>query len=200
MRRRFRRRPSLVVLITAALALLAAVRLAAPRLPGAASADLGAVPPNHRGILVEGPCTVLGVEPGYILRIEQRKQGLDGGVKRVRGSVRLLGIRSLSDSPGLAEPPETAARTFASEFIGRGPQALRLDKRRIDEEGRFLAYLESGGQTLNVELVRAGLALADARPGDSEVMSRLLRRAETEAQQSRRGIWAARAMAERAGR
>lgn len=201
MRRRFRRRPSLVVLIGAALALLAAVRLAVPRLPGAASADFAGIAPNHHGILIEGPCRILDVEPGYILRFEQRRQDPDGGLKLVRGSVRLLGVRSLGDSPGLAgQPRATAAQQFTSEFIGQGPQALRLDKRRIDEEGRFLAYLEVNGQTLNVELVRAGLALADTRPGDSEAMSRLLRRAQTEARQARRGIWAAPRSIDRAGR
>jgi endonuclease YncB( thermonuclease family) len=105
----------------------------------------------------------------------------------------LLGVRSPLDASAIGdEPLAGAARSFVEDFVSRGPVALELDKRRIDEEGCFLAYLEVGGQTLNVELVRSGLALEDARPGDSATMSRLLRKAEEEARWAGRGIWSGR--------
>jgi micrococcal nuclease len=105
--------------------------------------------------------------------------------------VRLLGI----DCPESVKPDHPVepwgpeASEFARQFVSGGRVELRLDDRRVDQYGRYLAYVYVGEQMLNEELVRAGLARVSIYPGDSESMARRLRRAEEEARAAARGIW-----------
>jgi micrococcal nuclease len=106
--------------------------------------------------------------------------------------VRLLGV----DTPETVQPghpvepwgPEASA--FTQQFLASSDQLeLRLDRRRKDRYGRFLAYVYVEGRMLNEELVRAGLAKVVDYPGDSPQIKRLLRDAEEEARHNQRGIW-----------
>jgi micrococcal nuclease len=106
--------------------------------------------------------------------------------------VRLLQI----DTPETVQPghpveawgPEASA--FTRKFLASSDQLeLRLDRRRKDRYGRFLAYVYVEERMLNEELVRAGLAKVVDYPGDSPQVKRLLRKAEEEARDERRGIW-----------
>lgn len=202
MRRRFRRRPSLGALVAVALAFLVASRLAWDWLgrddPTGRSA--AAVRWTHQRpvLFASGPCTVLEVLPGNTLLVQQPRQVRERGpFLTLEGPVRLLGIRPPRNSSAATdESLAMAARRFTEDFVRPGSVVLQLDKRRIDEEGCFLAYIHLGGRTLNVELVRAGLALGDPRPGDSATLSRLIRKAEEEARWAGRGMWSKRDLPE----
>lgn len=107
--------------------------------------------------------------------------------------VRLIGV----DAPESVKPdhpvepfgPEASA--FTKEWVGNAGNTVRLqfDKERVDQYGRFLAYVWVGEQLLNEELVRAGLAQAELGFRYSSSMKTRLRRAEEEAKHAGRGIW-----------
>jgi endonuclease YncB( thermonuclease family) len=199
MRRRFRRRPPFALVLLAMFAAAVVVRLGwdawqrgiFSRHPGAAASfDRRSVP------FVAGPCTVVRAISGDTLLVRQ-DQSLPRSTQHpgtVEGPVRLLGIRAAARGAppaSLAEPSAVAAREYIEEFVGRGDVTLELDKRRLDADGRFLAYVVVDGAMLNVELVRQGLARMESQAGDSATISRLLRRAEDEARLAGRGIWKA---------
>lgn len=106
--------------------------------------------------------------------------------------VGLIGV----DSPPMREPVpgadvlRTQATEFTERFLSKHAVRLQFDKRRIDEEGRYLAYVFVDSQLLNEALVRAGLACVVTRPGDSLSMARRLQAAEQNAREAKRGIWA----------
>ena len=106
------------------------------------------------------------------------------------GRVRLLGI----DAPEIGRGLDTSA-PFAVEaqqrlagLIAQRWVRLEYEGRTRDSYHRRLAYvfLETG-QSVNELLVREGLARVVARRGSTRVGE--LKRAEGEAQASRRGIW-----------
>ena len=109
-----------------------------------------------------------------------------------RARVRLIGV----DTPESVKPdhpiepfgPE--ASEFTRKFIGDKPVQLRLDHERIDQHGRWLAYVYVDGKMLNEALLRAGLARAHTEYHYAESMKRLFRAAEAEARKHHRGIWA----------
>jgi len=108
------------------------------------------------------------------------------------GRVRLLGI----DAPEIGRGPATSA-PFAEEakerltgLLWHRWVRLEQDVEKIDVYNRHLAYvMTEDGQFVNAVLVREGLARVSARTG----LARLdeLKRAERDAQESRRGIWGA---------
>jgi micrococcal nuclease len=140
--------------------------------------------------LQEGRCDVVRVVDGDTLIVRQTVDG-DQVQGPVEGRLRLLGI----DCPESVKPdhpverwgPEASA--FTRDFLKQGPVRLRLDKRRQDRFGRFLAYVYVNERMLNEELVRSGLARVSTFPGDSASLGNQLRAAEREAQQAERGIW-----------
>jgi endonuclease YncB( thermonuclease family) len=100
--------------------------------------------------------------------------------------VRLLGIQT--------PPPawEAEAEAFTRAFVWQQEDVqLRLDRRRVDEDGLFLAYVLVNGRLLNAELLRQGLTRSATHPADSGEMVRQLSHAEVEARRLGRGIWAA---------
>ena len=106
------------------------------------------------------------------------------------GRVRLLGIDAPETSHGLdtAAPFGNEARDKLSRLILNRWIRLESEGPTRDIYNRHLAYaLTEDGQCINTVLVREGLARVSAR----EPLSRLdeLKRAETEAQRFRRGIW-----------
>jgi micrococcal nuclease len=117
---------------------------------------------------------------------------LDGDTIDVAGvgRVRLLGI----DAPELAHGHDTAA-PFAYEarekLIGLVLHRwvrLEADVERVDGYNRHLAYVvREDGLFVNAALLREGLARVSARVSLSRLPE--LRRAEAEAQASRRGMW-----------
>jgi len=105
--------------------------------------------------------------------------------------VRLLGI----DTPETVKPDHPVefmgpeASEFSNEFLEESVCRLRFDRRRIDQYGRWLAYVYVDDVMLNEELVRQGLARVSVYPGDSTSIERQLRKAEEEAKTNGRGIW-----------
>lgn len=113
-------------------------------------------------------------------------------IKLANGAViRIIGV----DTPETVRPewpvepwgPE--ASRFTREFIGDGPVRLQFDRERLDDYGRYLAYVWVGDRMLNEELVRSGLARFKPWFNYSETMKSRFRRAQNEAQAERRGIW-----------
>ena len=106
------------------------------------------------------------------------------------GRVRLLGIDSPELGPGFETPAPFAreARDRLASLAVAWYVRLEFEPGTADAYGRLLAYvIREDSVVLNVEMVRAGLARVSAR----QALRRLpeLRRAEEDAQRSRRGIW-----------
>ncbi len=106
------------------------------------------------------------------------------------GRVRLLGIDAPETSHGLdsAAPFAIEAKARLAGLVLRRWIRLEYEGARDDVYGRRLAYVVSeDGTFVNGALVRDGLARISAR----QPLRRLeeLRRAESEAQASRRGMW-----------
>jgi micrococcal nuclease len=87
------------------------------------------------------------------------------------------------------EPWGPEAGQFTAEFVSGGLIRLQFDRERLDQDGRFLAYVRVGNRMLNEELIRAGLARAELGFRFSESMKTRFRRAEQEAKDAGRGIW-----------
>ena len=134
------------------------------------------------------------------------KEVLTEGVHRVRrvvdgdtllmqsgARVRLEGV----DTPETVrenypvEPWGPEARAFAKEFIKNANYNVKLSfgDERLDDYGRYLAFVWDGYKMLNEELVRAGLANARLGWHFSSALKRRLRLAEDEAKRANRGIW-----------
>lgn len=110
-----------------------------------------------------------------------------------RGRVRLLGI----DAPEIGaafdtpQPFADEARAHLASLVLHRYVHLETDGEPRDAYGRLLAYvIRDDGLLANAEMLRAGFATVSAR----QPLRRLgeLRRAETSAQQSRRGVWGGR--------
>jgi micrococcal nuclease len=129
--------------------------------------------------LAEGEYEVARVVSGD--SIEVRRAGAARG--RI-SSIRLLGIE-LADARF-----DAPAKDLLQDRLAGGYCRLEFDKRRLDRKGGFLAYLYVGEVLLNEELVREGFARLDLKPDDSAPTARRLSNAQTDAQESRRGVWA----------
>ncbi len=105
--------------------------------------------------------------------------------------VRLLGVNSPEtvkpDSP--VEPWGPEASQFTKRFVAAGQVRLTFDRERLDDYGRYLAYVWVDQRLLNEELIRQGLGRATLRHPYSEAMKRRFRRAQDEARQAGRGLW-----------
>ena len=102
------------------------------------------------------------------------------GVRLADGTaVRLLGV---------ADPVPAAGDWLADHVVGR-PVTLLLPTAGVRDRGRLVAYVypADGGESVNVGLVRDGLAYADRRQAD--VMAGLIDVAENDARRKRRGLW-----------
>ena len=117
---------------------------------------------------------------------------LDGDTIDVAGvgRVRLLGI----DAPELAHGHDTAApfayeaREKLIELVLHRWVRLEADAERLDGYNRHLAYVvREDGLFVNAALLREGLARVTARVPLTRLSE--LRRAEADAQASRRGMW-----------
>ena len=106
------------------------------------------------------------------------------------GRVRLLGIDAPEIGRGLDTPAPFAreARTRLAAIVLHRWIRLEQDGAPLDAYNRRLAYvLTEDGVFVNAVLVREGLARVTARMPLSRLIE--LRRAESEAQAFRRGMW-----------
>ena len=169
-RRRFRRRSRIMAALLIAAALLVGVRVAwyVSRPAGETTVES----------LVAGSYRVRRVIDGYQLLISDPHDAAQCA------RIRLLGITPAT-GPGRHSAAQALSEAIAQDQI----VSLRLDRRRVDVDGVFLAYVYVENRLLNAELVRSGLARVDSRPTDSGPIVRQLRQAQQEAQQAHRGIW-----------
>ncbi len=152
-------------------------------------------PPSGRGesqtVLVEGECHLVRVVDGDTLVVSQHAADSTSSTNTHQFKIRLLGV----DTPETVKPnhpvepfgPEAAK--FTRRFVAEGTLSVRLDRRRQDRYGRWLAYVYRDGEMLNLELLRQGLARVSIYPGDSATIGRKLRQAEESARQAKTGIW-----------
>ena len=108
--------------------------------------------------------------------------------------LRLIGVNAPEtvkpDWP--VEPWGPEASAFTKHFVAGGKVQLQFDEERLDDYGRYLAYVWVGDKMLNEELVRAGLARFEQGFHYSAEMKRRFRRAEDEARRKHLGIWSGR--------
>jgi micrococcal nuclease len=137
--------------------------------------------PSGRDVLAEGVHRVRRVVDGDTLLMESRAR------------VRLEGV----DTPETVrehypvEPWGPEASAYTKEFIRRAGNSVKLTfgNERLDDYGRYLAFVWDGERMLNEELVRAGLAEARLGWNFSNHLKRRLRIAQDEAKREHRGIW-----------
>lgn len=96
--------------------------------------------------------------------------------------VRLYGI----DAPERNQPGGKEAGAFLRPLQGRLVTIIEMD---VDRYGRTVALVESGGRSVNVEIVAAGWAWLYERYCRADVCAEI-KAAESEARAARRGIWA----------
>lgn len=132
--------------------------------------------------LVAAPCSAEGS-----LRLVRAFDGdsfvLAKGNHRVE--IRLLNV----DCPEYRQEYWKKARAFTTAFLLRGALRLELSEESTDRYGRTLAWVWSGKDMLNVELVRAGLALPvylKRHPKYAGVLGQALEQARRE----KAGFWA----------
>lgn len=105
-----------------------------------------------------------------------------------KSRVRLLRI----DTPERDEAGYEAAAVALRRMIGHDPVRLEFEKPGLpvkDDYDRWLAYVYVRDQNLNVEMVRSGWSEFWTRYGEGRFAD-AFRRAEREAREARRGMWA----------
>jgi len=126
----------------------------------------------------------------------QLRRVVDGDTLLLRDEmrVRLMGVDTpetvKEDTP--VEPWGPEATQFTREFTSGGNLRLQFDRERVDQYGRYLAYVWVGDRMLNEELLRAGLARWEPGYHYSQAMKNRFRKAQREAQEAHRGIWSGR--------
>ena len=164
-----RRRSRIVLILVVALAWLAAIR----------------------GLLTRTPTDELRFDSSGPYRVERVVDG-DTLLLSAGERVRLIGV----DTPETKHPhlpPEPLGREaseFTRRFVEGQPVELRFDRERRDQYDRVLAYVWADDLCLNEELILAGYSRAETRFPYSSVMKGRFQRAEQQARQARRGIWA----------
>jgi endonuclease YncB( thermonuclease family) len=177
-RRGTRRRPSLAALLGLALIALVVGRWLL-------NSYLRSTPPESDAALVEGPCEVVRVLEGPMLLVRQKSPHAETTVTR---RVRLIGIETQANrSADLSESP--SAERFLEDAIDGREVRLQFDKRRVDREHNWLAYVYAGETLLNERLLEEGLARLHEYPGDSASIAKRLRGAEAKAKAAGRGLW-----------
>ena len=105
--------------------------------------------------------------------------------------VRLIGVNTPEtvkpEHP--VEPWGPEATAFTKKFLSQGSARLEFDRERVDQYGRFLAYVWVGDEMLNEALLRHGLARFEQHFHYSEEVKRRFREAQAEAKREGVGIW-----------
>jgi endonuclease YncB( thermonuclease family) len=105
--------------------------------------------------------------------------------------VRLIGV----DTPETVKPEHAVERfgpeatAFTRKFLAGGTAELSFDRERVDQYGRFLAYVWVGDRLLNEDLIRYGLGRFEPQFRYSYEMKRRFEKAQREAQAAGVGIW-----------
>ena len=120
---------------------------------------------------------------------------VDGATLRLtnQATIRLLGI-DLSTAVvrrGAPAPIGPAADAFTRRFVtaAGGHVRLRLDRERLDRQGRFLAYVFADDRMLNEELLLAGLARVQRECRLTASIQNRFLKSQAQARQARRGLW-----------
>lgn len=131
------------------------------------------------GFLWAGGCAT-HVEIAKVERV------IDGDTIVIAGGerVRYIGI----DAPEAGEPFHDEAKEFNERLVAGKLVKLEKDISDRDSYGRLLRYVYVDGIFVNGELVKNGYALAKKYPPDTKYQA-YLERMESEAKQSRRGLW-----------
>ncbi len=120
---------------------------------------------------------------------------VDGDTLLLSGGdrLRLLGVDTPETvAPGRpVEPLGPEASAFTERMVEGKRVTLGYDKERKDRYGRLLVYVYVEGVLLNEELIRAGFSRAQFQYPYSGVMKARFSRAEDEARETGRGLWAA---------
>lgn len=180
--RRFRRYPAWAVWVVLVFCAAVTVRYLWER--GGSALPHAAEGSSLFGQLVPGSFEVVRVERADLVIARQRVPVPGSKTPQIFDlPVQLLGVKS-------AAPLEPGTE-FTRVFLGSGTLFLELDRRRIDSAGHFLAYVYVDGILLNQEVIRAGFGQVELYPGDNQTILKNLVKAEKEARNARRGIWAA---------
>jgi micrococcal nuclease len=99
--------------------------------------------------------------------------------------VRFIGI----DTPERGEPFYREASHINESLLRSGSLTLYRDVSETDRFGRLLRYIFAGDVFINYELVHRGYAQAATFPPDVACADTFLR-AQQDARQARRGLWA----------
>lgn len=140
--------------------------------------------------LVFAACGAAADERAWSCRLERVVDG-DTIHARCRGEsvkVRLLRI----DTPERDEAGYQAAATALRRILGADPIELEFEKPGLpvaDDYGRLLAYVRVRGENANVEMVRLGWSRFWTKYGEGRLAADF-RRAEREAREAQRGLWA----------
>lgn len=142
---------------------------------------------------IDEPASPVATEGTYAIT-----QVIDGDTLRLESGslLRLQGI----DTPETAHPhvrdfksepwgPEATA--YSKKFVAEAGSRVRItfSPERLDRYGRLLGYVWNGDRLLNEELVYHGLAETRPQYPQSDTIKRRLRKAQDDAQRSRRGLW-----------
>jgi micrococcal nuclease len=127
--------------------------------------------------------------------MHQVRRAVDGDTILLQSGarVRLEGV----DTPETVrenypvEPWGPEASAYTKQFLRDAHNQVRLTfgNERVDDYGRYLAFVWNGDRLLNDELIRQGLGRARLRWNYSNAMKRRFREAQEEAQRAKRGIW-----------
>jgi endonuclease YncB( thermonuclease family) len=119
-----------------------------------------------------------------------------GGLPPIRAEMRSATELRLGDGrtvrlAGLTVPQAVAAdaRQALSGLVGEDVTIVPV-RTEPDRYGRTSARVRSGERWVEAELVRAGLALPNLYPGETDCAAELIA-AEREARTARRGVWSA---------
>jgi two-component system phosphate regulon sensor histidine kinase PhoR len=98
--------------------------------------------------------------------------------------VRYLGVEA--PTPGNAHYPESLSAN--KRWVEGKEVRLQYGLQERDAKGVWLAYVYAGGEMVNEELVKEGMAIVASLQNEEEYLTDFLT-AEQEAQQKKRGVW-----------
>lgn len=171
-KRRFYRTPLRWRLVYYAVAVFALVRLGCVSFLPPTKRLVALTPGQYAVRQVDGVCVLnlaeVGEEPG--------DESFD---------VRIIGIGPLTSNGAWRR----LTREACAEICGDRLVRIRLDKRRIDSDGVWLAHVYVDDELLSYLMVERGMAAVSSHPSDSPSVIRRLEKAQAYAQQNRIGFW-----------
>ena len=136
-------------------------------------------------VVESGTYTIHGVTKDSRLTVSM-PQRLSGGGRELKEPIQQA-VKLLAVDVRL---PRESQALLVQLVDGQSQVELRFDRRRLTEDKTELqAYAYAGRVCLNEELIRTGVAKEATHPSDAGPMIRLLKKAEAEAREQRRGIW-----------